>query len=278
MYYAFSLPNFGTSVQPRLLADLAYDAEQAGWDGVFLWDHISFGVKMPMVDPWVALAAMAMQTERIRLGPMVTPLARRRPWKVARETVSLDHLSRGRLTLGVGLGHPPDKDFADFGDPHEAKVRAERLDEGLAILNGLWSGEPFSYQGKHHQVHETQFLPRPVQLPRIPIWVAGYWPHKAPLRRAAQWDGLTFGGNWNGSPVTPDDLRRVVTYVQAERMTGVPFDVMWGTALPDDPVQCVEITAAYADAGVTWWVDGADPWSDSVEATRGRIRRGPPTF
>lgn len=277
MYFGFSLPNFGAFFHPTQLADLAYDAEQAGWHGVFLWDHISFGVTLPMVDPWVALTAMALRTTRIRLGPMVTPLARRRPWKLARETVSLDHLSNGRVILGVGLGHPPDRDFSDFGDPGDAHVRAEYLDEGLAIVTGLWSGEPFSYHGKHHQVQETQFLPRPVQAPRIPIWVAGYWPHKAPLRRAAHWDGLAFGGHWNGTPVTPDDVRHVITYIQGERTTDRPFDVMWGTPLPDDPAQGAVLAATYADAGVTWWVDGVDPWSDTLEVARTRIRRGPPT-
>ena len=276
MNYGFSLPNFGAAWHPRLLADLAYEAEQAGWDGVFLWDHISFGVEMPMGDPWVALAAMAMRTERVKLGPMVTPLARRRPWKVARETVSLDHLTHGRLILGVGLGHPPSKDFSDFGDAADGKVRAEQLDEGLAILAGLWSGDPFRFVGKHYAIQETRFLPRPVQSPRIPIWVAGYWPHHAPLRRAARWDGLAFGGHWSGAPVTPADLQKVVTTVQSERPADLPFDVMWGTALADDPEARAATIAAYGAAGVTWWVEGVDPWRDSVEVIHAQIRRGPP--
>jgi alkanesulfonate monooxygenase SsuD/methylene tetrahydromethanopterin reductase-like flavin-dependent oxidoreductase (luciferase family) len=175
MQYGIYLPNFGDEISPRALADLACEAEQAGWDGFFLWDHILYSKtqKLRMVDPWIALAAMAMKTERIRLGTSVTPLPRRRPWKLARETVSLDHLSNGRLILSVGLGEPGDAEFGQFGEETDIKVRAAKLDVGLDVLAGLWRGKSFSYQGKYYQVQKTVFLPPPVQTPRIPVWVGG---------------------------------------------------------------------------------------------------------
>lgn len=184
MQYAVSLPNFDVHADPRVLARLARDAEAAGWDGFFIWDHILFDPYggIALSDPWVALAAIALGTERIRIGTMVTPLPRRRPWKLAREAVSLDHLSGGRLILGVGLGDPVREEFAWLGEETDNRVRAKKLDEGLAIVTGLWSGEKFAYEGEQYQVKETIFLPRPVQSPRIPIWVAGAWPTR---RRSA---------------------------------------------------------------------------------------------
>jgi len=149
MQYGIYLPNFGDEISPRALADLACEAEEAGWDGFFLWDHILYSKtqKLRMVDPWIVLAAMAMKTERIRLGTSVTPLPRRRPWKLARETVTLDHLSNGRLILSVGLGEPGDAEFGQFGEETDVKVRATKLDEGLDVLAGLWRGKSFSHQG-----------------------------------------------------------------------------------------------------------------------------------
>ena len=175
MKYGLYLPNFGAFGETRLLADLAHDAEQAGWDGFFIWDHIARPWTTQVVDTWVALTAIAQRTSRIRFGPLVTPLARRRPWKVARETVSLDRLSEGRLILGVGLGGSGGQsvEWANFAEELDLRTRAEMLDEGLDILTGLWSGKPFSYNGQHYQVNDSLFLPTPIQSPRIPIWVAG---------------------------------------------------------------------------------------------------------
>jgi alkanesulfonate monooxygenase SsuD/methylene tetrahydromethanopterin reductase-like flavin-dependent oxidoreductase (luciferase family) len=183
--YGFIIPRG----DPRAVAELALEAEEADWDGAFYWDGINAG-EMETYDPWVVMAAMAMRTERVRIGAMLTPPARRRPWKLARETATLDHLSGGRLVLPVGLGAVDDGGFGKVGEPTDRRVRARLLDESLEILTGLWSGEPFSYEGEHYKLGEMTFLPRPVQSLRIPIWVVGAWPSEksmrasAPLRRA----------------------------------------------------------------------------------------------
>lgn len=163
MRYGVTLPY---EEDVRTIVDLGQEAEAAGWDGVFVWDGIDHN------DPWITLAAIAARTERVRLGTMLTPLTRRRPWKVAQETATLDHLSNGRVVLPVGLG-APDTGFAKYGEETDRKLRAQRLDEGLDILDGLWSGQPFSYHGEHYQLQDVTFAPTPMQSPRIPIWVVG---------------------------------------------------------------------------------------------------------
>ena len=162
MRFAIDLPNFGEYSDPHVLAELARAAEDAGWDGCFIWDHIQVERSIPVADPWVALAAMALVTRQIRIGPLVTPLFRRHPWKVARETVTLDHLSGGRLTLGVGLGSDMFGEISAFDGPLADSLRAEMLDESLAIVTGLWSGESFSFSGKHFRVNNARFLPTPI--------------------------------------------------------------------------------------------------------------------
>jgi alkanesulfonate monooxygenase SsuD/methylene tetrahydromethanopterin reductase-like flavin-dependent oxidoreductase (luciferase family) len=191
MRYAVNVPNFEDYSDVRTVAALAADAEAAGWDGFFVWDHLAFvkAWRLRIADPWVLLTGVALATERLRLGPMVTPLPRRRPWKLARETVTLDRLSGGRLVLGVGLGEPPEDEYGSFGEPTDPVVRAAMLDEGLEVLTRLWSGETVSFAGRHYRVDEVAFRPTPVQRPRIPIWVAGAWPRPGPLRRAARFDG-----------------------------------------------------------------------------------------
>jgi alkanesulfonate monooxygenase SsuD/methylene tetrahydromethanopterin reductase-like flavin-dependent oxidoreductase (luciferase family) len=287
MRYGLNLPPFGDFADPHALAELARDAETAGWDGFFIWDHMIFDPTWhPIVDPWVGLAAVAMSTSRVRLGTMLTPLPRRRPWKLARETVSLDHLSGGRLILGVGIGDPAQWEFGDFGEQTDARVRAQQLDEGLAILTGLWSGEPFSFQGQHYQLNEMRFLPRPVQSPRIPIWVGGWWPNKPPMRRAARWDGV-FPGQQSGQ-LTPEDLSAIKDYIQRHRSVTTPFDLVFsGETTGNDPAQDAALVAPYAAVGATWWLEGLNPWrfgwrwedAWAPEATRlivERVRRGPP--
>ncbi len=282
MRYGVSMPNFGEYGDCRLLAELAREAEATGWDGFFIWDHLLFwkGLDMPIVDPWVALTAIALATERVRLGPLVTPVARRRPWKLARETASLDHLSGGRLILGVGLGDPVEADFAPFGEAIDAKTRARRLDEGLAILVGLWAGQPFSYDGEHFRVDNVTFLPTPVQSPRIPIWVAGVWPNKPPVRRAARWDGyfpIKMGAGGIFAQVTVADARAIGEYMTAYRDAADPLDlVVTGRAVGEDYARGAELPTALAAAGATWWIEGFDPWNSTLAKPRDAIRRGPP--
>jgi alkanesulfonate monooxygenase SsuD/methylene tetrahydromethanopterin reductase-like flavin-dependent oxidoreductase (luciferase family) len=282
MQFAINLPNFGEYGDPGLLAELARDAEDAGWDGFFIWDHVQYfapGERVPMVDPWVALAAVATATSRIRLGPMVTPIPRRRPWKLARESVTLDHLSGGRLILGVGLGDPVATEFGTFGEETDARRRAGMLDDGLAVLTGLWRGEPFSFEGEHFRVRDALCWPPPAQSPRIPIWVAGMWPNRPPLRRAARWDGVFpvklepdgFG------ILTPDEVRDLIAYVRSHRESDGPFDVViCGDTPADDPAGAAAIVAPYADAGLTWWQESLSDFRGPLELTRARIRQGPP--
>jgi alkanesulfonate monooxygenase SsuD/methylene tetrahydromethanopterin reductase-like flavin-dependent oxidoreductase (luciferase family) len=277
MKYAFDLPQFGPYANPRLLAELAHDAEVAGWDGFFVWDHIQVGWPDAVADPWIALAAIATSTSRILLGPIVTPLFRRHPWKLARETVTLDHLCGGRLVLGVGLGSDIFSEIRTFDGPIDDKVRAEMLDEGLAILLGLWSGEKFSFAGKHYTVRETQFLPTPLQKPRIPIWVAGTWPHRRPFRRAARFDGVAAISGDIEKSLTPADVRALVAYIKSYRTANAPFDVLQSGETPGgDRVRALAIVAPYEEAGATWWFESPLPWKTPLGKVRERIHQGPP--
>lgn len=279
MRFAIDVPHFGPFGDPRLLAELAYEAEEAGWDGFFIWDHINYklaGSPSPMVDPWVALTAIALRTTRIKLGPMVTPLPRRRPWKLARETVTLDHISQGRLILGVGSGHDGGQEYSGFGEVADPRSHGEMLDEGLAVLTGLWSGELFSYEGKHYHLSQIQFLPRPQQQPRIPIWVAGFWPNKKPFRRAAQWDGVF--PLLREKDMTPQNLQDIMDYVQAQRAVGASYDVIAsGLTGGFDNAKDAATLAAFAEIGATWWLESFEPYH-ALEVVRQRIRQGPPAI
>lgn len=288
MQYGILLPPFGPCADLTTLAAMAADAEQAGWEGFFLWDDVTTGDPISIPDTWIALAAIALRTRTLRLGALVTPLARRRPWKVARETLTLDHLSQGRLIVGVGLGASP-SEFDDLGEEPDPKVRAAMLDEGLEILSGLWSGEPFQHEGKHYHIRKAHFLPSPVQTPRIPIWVGGFWPLKAPFRRAARWDGVFPLGQGLSftDMLTPEDVRTMLGFVHEQRaqagLANKPFDVVHnGISSGTDQQADRALAQTYAAAGVTWWLEHLLPerWdSDSdwpLEAMRQRIHQGPP--
>jgi alkanesulfonate monooxygenase SsuD/methylene tetrahydromethanopterin reductase-like flavin-dependent oxidoreductase (luciferase family) len=282
--FGMNLPIFGAYADVRLLAELAVEAEEAGWDGFWIWDHIQWSgeedgePREPAVDTTVALTMIAAATSRVRFGPMVLPLARRRPWKVAREMTTLDHLSGGRLTVGVGLGSPPGLEYGDFGEETDDSIRAARLDEGLDVLAGLWSGRPFSHDGPHYRLTRAELLPRPQQQ-RVPIWVGGMWPDsRAPFRRAARFDGvvpLLFS-----VPVTdqPAALRDLLAYVQSHRADpDRPYEVVFGTDTAGDGSSTDrELVAEFAAAGVTWWMEPISHWRGSLEQMRERIRRGPP--
>ncbi len=281
MNFGIDVPNHSAYSDPRLLVELACEAEAAGWDGFFIWDHLVRwnDRRLPVADPWIALAAIAVKTERIRLGPMITPLARRRPWKLAKETVTLDHLSGGRLILGIGLGSRSNAEFKAFGDEEDPKVRAGMLDEGLEVLTGLWSGEAFSYRGEHYQIEETQFRPLPVQWPRIPIWVAGTWPNKAPFRRAARWDGVfPLGvGQSQLDMMRPDEMRDVIAYVMKHRTGYASFNIVHSGITPgESKTEDAQIVAPYVALGVTWWLENITPERGSLQEMGNRIRSGPP--
>jgi alkanesulfonate monooxygenase SsuD/methylene tetrahydromethanopterin reductase-like flavin-dependent oxidoreductase (luciferase family) len=276
-----------TSGDPRTVAELAARAETAGWDGVFTYDAIAIGDD-PMYDPWVLLAAIAMRTERVTLGALVFAPPRRRPWKLAREAMSLDVLSGGRLVLPVGLGALDDAGFGNVGEPVDARSRAARLDETLEILDGLWSGEPFAFEGTEYRFEPMTFRPTPVQRPRIPIWVVGAWPHARSMRRAARWDGIVVQavGPDGASAMGPEVLADVTAWLRGERLAqgnqrsasapGAPFEVIVDGVTPaSDAAAASAITRAHEAAGATWWIE-AD-WSDtSLEALSARIEAGPP--
>lgn len=286
MKYALDSIIFGPCGDARFLAELAREAEQAGWDGFFIWDHVALDWPERLVDPIVTLAAIALSTERIRFGALVTALPRRRPWKFARETATLDHLSGGRLVVGVGIGITQ-AEFANMGEPPDFKTRAAMLDEGLDVLAGLWRGEPFSYAGEHYTVKDALFLPTPVQQPRIPVWVAGMWPNQGPLRRAARWDGVfPIAQQWD-ELISPDTLREIIATVRQHRQTDAPFDVVISGHTPgDDPAAAADIVAPYIEAGATWWHENLHllrpdlaaraEASSPAEALLWRVRQGPP--
>lgn len=293
MQFGIYVPNFGAYGDPHNLLILASEAEAAGWDGFFLWDHLLLyrQADIPVVDAWIALAAIAARTERMRLGPMITPAARRRPWKLAREVVSLDHLSRGRAILGVGLGAPADAEFQCFGEDPADRVRARKLDEALDILDGLERKESFQHQGEYFHIEEVTFYPRPVQTPRVPIWVAGFWPNKAPLRRAARWDGV-FPLKMPSSPpigltpssitwlvlwLTPAELRESIAFVRQHRTTEGHFDIIASGATPvNEQAKAREVVAAFQESGATWWLEWLDEQRGTFAQMREHVRKGPP--
>jgi alkanesulfonate monooxygenase SsuD/methylene tetrahydromethanopterin reductase-like flavin-dependent oxidoreductase (luciferase family) len=275
--FGIHTPNFGEFNDPREMSVLAREAEDAGWDGFFLWDHVLWTAprNMPASDPWVLLAAMAGATERIRLGPLVTPVPRRRPHTLARQTTTLDRFSGGRLIFGAGLGGDWFGDYSAFGEADDRKAHGEMLDEGLAVLAGLWSGEKFSFEGKHFTIKDVQFLPTPVQEPRIPVWLAGTWPGTKPFRRAAQWDGV-FPLSKDDEPLQPDDYRALLAYIHEHRQSNAPFDTVHGGMSPGDSSdKAAEMIGPYAEAGVTWWLEAF--WAEAtMEEVRKRIEQGPP--
>jgi alkanesulfonate monooxygenase SsuD/methylene tetrahydromethanopterin reductase-like flavin-dependent oxidoreductase (luciferase family) len=268
MRFGFNLPNFGEFGDARVLAEIAAAAEAGGWDGCFIWDHLFpvFVPEMagiPTADTTVALTAIALATERIRFGAMITPLPRRRVQKFARELATLDRLSNGRVVCGVGIGEPPDAEFEAFGESGDDLVRAQRLDESLAVLTALWSGAPVDYDGAHLHVHTTALQPAPVQQPRIPIWVATKWPAaRGPVRRATRHDGVF--------PIPHDPMNTFVTVEDLHAVCAAvgradAFDYVVNPG-PDADV------AAFIDAGATWWIEGAFTRDEALQ----RAKEGPP--
>jgi len=283
MKFGIYLPNFGPYGDARVLVDLAQDAENAGWDGFFIWDHVA-GWTLPMVDPWVALAAIAATTHRIRIGTTVTPLPRRRPWKVAREAVSIDRLSGGRLTLSVGIGGGKGE-WNHLGEEPDLKKRGAMLDEALCVLVGLWSGEPFSYEGEYYQIEKAHFQPKPIQQPRIPIWVGGNWPNKPPFRRAAKWDGVFPLISAEENEEELSQLSELIRYLKKYRKDEQPMDiVIMGVTTDPGSKEELHLVQQRANLGVTWWLESITPFRAGkgyydewpVDLMRDRILKGPP--
>jgi alkanesulfonate monooxygenase SsuD/methylene tetrahydromethanopterin reductase-like flavin-dependent oxidoreductase (luciferase family) len=279
LQYGLSLPTGWECGDSRFLVSLGERAEAAGWDGLFLEDYVCYGgdPAAPTCTTWVVLAAVALRTERLRLGTEVTPLTRRRPWNVAREAATVDQLSGGRVILGIGLGDTGeavgvDASFVRFGEEANARTRGEMLDEGLEIIAGLWSGEPFSFRGKHFQVENVTFLPRPIQEPRIPIWIGGGYPNPRPTRRALRWDGSclykeTHGGSWENMSAADVSALRDAT-------DGRPYTIaVGGSGRGGDWEAERDHIRAVAAATADWWIEWVPP--GDRESMQKAVERGP---
>jgi alkanesulfonate monooxygenase SsuD/methylene tetrahydromethanopterin reductase-like flavin-dependent oxidoreductase (luciferase family) len=284
--FSINIPNFGDFADAETVAKVASATEAAGWDALFVWDHVvhdkryrrSFG------DPWMLLTAAALATTRIKLGPMVTPLPRRRPQQIARQVSTLDNLSGGRVIFGAGLGGPIEDEYASFGEPTDPRLLAERLDEGLHLLDRYWSGEAVTHDGRHYKVHDVMLLPTPVQRPRVPIWIGGFWPHRRPMRRAAAWDGAIplFQSALHGHPPPVGEVRDLVAYVRAHREDDPsrPFEIVLGGASPPGAADARDLLGPLVEAGATWW-DERRTMDDDVarlEPVLRRIEAGPPAL
>jgi alkanesulfonate monooxygenase SsuD/methylene tetrahydromethanopterin reductase-like flavin-dependent oxidoreductase (luciferase family) len=277
MKYGLDVPTTGEYADPRTLAQLAGEAEAAGWDGFFLWDVLLGGADMTInvLDPWIALTAVALNTTRIKIGTLATPLARERPWLAARRIANLDQASGGRVICVAGLGFR-EADFTAFGEEGNARIRAQKLDEGLAVLAGLLTEERFSFAGEHHIVEQVTLRPQPAQSPRPPIWLAAGWPRHAPVRRAARWDGVCLKSYHQDrrEPLTPADVAEALAYVREQRTTDAPFDVVVSGESPADIQAALGQIEPFAEAGATWWIEEGLGWT--LEEFRARIQAGPP--
>jgi alkanesulfonate monooxygenase SsuD/methylene tetrahydromethanopterin reductase-like flavin-dependent oxidoreductase (luciferase family) len=250
-------------------------AEQAGWDGVFVWEA-AYGV-----DAWTLLAAMAARTTRVRLGTLLTPLPWRRPWKVASQVVTLDQLSGGRAVLAVGVGALT-TDLPLTGEVTELRQRAERLDEGIDLIRALWAGQT-SIHGNHYEYacerDDLAQVGRPVQA-RIPIWVVGVWPRPKSMRRVLRCDGVIPQYQIEGREGTPDDVRRLRSWLTAHGARTDIDVVAEGETPASDAIAARDLVTPWADAGCTWWLETR--WEmphhtpHRMAQVRQRLAAGPP--
>lgn len=286
--FSINIPNFGDFADAVTVAKAAKAAEAAGWDALFIWDHVLHDKRlrlgMPFGDPWMLLTAAALATSRLRLGTLITPVPRRRPEQLARQVATLDSLSNGRVIFSAGLGGPIEDEFGSFGDTTDPVVLAQRLDEGLDLVTRYWSGQPVDHQGRHYRVEDVTLLPATRQQPRPPVWIAGVWPNRRPIRRAARWDGVVpmFTSAPHGEIPPIDDVRAVISYVREHRRDSPEeFDIVLGGATPGDPALAGELIAPLAEAGATWWDERQLETSDELHRLAPvlhRIHQGPPTL
>lgn len=285
--FGIVLPNWIVGNDTEQLVEFAIASEEAGWDGVFLADHLMFPhgdyegpENMDFHDPWITMAGIATQTSDIRMGSWITPIPRRQPWQVARDLATLDQLSDGRILLGTGLGVIP-TNYAPFGRSDDPVTLGKRYDEALDVISGLWSGEPFSYDGDHFSIDDAVLLPTPAQEPRIPIVAGGIWPNKKPIQRGARWDGIV--PHWEGDGAVPGDatvvpeevLRDLITYYNKHNEE--PGEIM----LPiDPPGKSPNYLEVCQQLGATWMYsrDLREPeYVSNPTLALDRIREGPPT-
>lgn len=284
MRFSINIPNFGDFADAEVVAKVACAAEASGWDALFVWDHLVHDkrFKRSVGDPWMLLTAAALATTRIKLGPMVTPVPRRRPQQLARQVSTLDNLSGGRVIFGAGLGGPIEDEYGSFGEPTDPRLLAEHLDEGLDLLERYWSGKPVTHQGRHYEARDVTLLPRPVQHPRVPVWIGGFWPHRRPMRRAARWDGAVplFESATHGHVPPLDEVRELVDYVGRHRDGDLdePFEIVLGGPTPVDPAAALDLLGPLIDAGATWWDERRrmDDEVDRLEPVLRRVEAGPP--
>ncbi len=287
MRFSINIPDFGDFADPRNVATVAAAAEETGWDGLFVWDHVlhRYHQGRPFGDPWMLLTAAALATSRIRLGTLLTPVPRYRPQQLARQVATLDQLSGGGWSSAPGLGGPIEDEYRSFGDAASPRVLAERLDEGLELLRRFWSGESVSHQGRHYEVVDVTLLPAAVQRPGPPVWIGGFWPRRAPMRRAARRDGAVplFETARHGQVPDVAEVRDLVGYVRRHRTAeaGRPFEFVLGGATPPDKAKARDVIGPLHDAGATWWDERqlqTGPDLDRLTPVLRRIEAGPPVL
>jgi alkanesulfonate monooxygenase SsuD/methylene tetrahydromethanopterin reductase-like flavin-dependent oxidoreductase (luciferase family) len=275
---AWSREGNGVENSPKFLLDLAIAAEEAGWEGFFLWDHLLFPWDVPMVEPWTVLAAIGSRTSILKLGTNVTPLPRMKPHILAKRLATLDQLTEGRVVLGAGLG-ASELDYRPFGEEFNFKTLGVKADEALEVITGLWSGEPFTFEGEHYQVHEVTFLPEPFRKPRIPIWIGGESP--AAIKRASRYDGWVIGGpcpsagewahGWRLDSVS-EAHSSIMKYREGED----PFDIVYGLEIPEGEDDVENLIRDAEPAGVTWICDSIFGLRCDGREAMEIVREGPP--
>ena len=279
MNFAVSLPNYKKYADVHLLIKMAKEAETAGWDGFVIWDHEAAGGKSPVTDPWVTMGAIAAQTHKMKLGIIITQLAKHSPWKIAKEAATLDQLTDGRFILGIGLGFALEREFKVLGDEHKEKARKAVLDEILEILGDLWTEDDYKISDEHFKEDQPQPDRKKKRPVYIPIWMAGLWPDRLQFRRVAQWNGvlpIAKGYEYNNM-MLPEAINDVIEFVGSHRTVDEPFDIIHaGITSGVDHEKDKEIIETYRQAGVTWWMEAITPGRAPVEKIIERIKAGPP--